>query len=71
MQVQNIEYIKIYEPSDLTLQPVVAGPNFPTRGLSNLVYILLKPFLFTAKAILKLILIFLQNVPGKTNEIPF
>ena len=29
--------MKIYEPSDLTLQPVVAGPNCPTRCLSNLV----------------------------------
>ena len=31
IQVQNSEYIKLYEPSDLTLRPIVAGPNFPTR----------------------------------------
>ena len=36
IQVQNNEYIKIYEPSDLTFQPIVAGPNCPTRRLSNL-----------------------------------
>ena len=38
------EYIKINELSDLTLRPIVAGPNCPTRRLSNLVDILLKPF---------------------------
>ena len=53
MQVQNSEYIKIYEPSDLTLQPIVAGPNFPTRHLSNLVDILLKPFLIHIKSYIK------------------
>ena len=69
IQVQNSEYIKIYEPSDLTLRPIVADPNCPTRRLSNLVDILSKPFLI--QAILKTILISLQNVPGKTNGIPF
>ena len=44
IQVQNSEYIKIYEPSDLTLRPIFAGQNCPTRRLSNLVDILLKPF---------------------------
>ena len=37
MHVQNNEYIKIYEPSDL--QPIVASPSCPncsTRCLSNL-----------------------------------
>ena len=50
MQVQNIEYVKIYEPPDLTLRPVVVGPNCPTRRLSNLVDILLKPFLVHIKS---------------------
>ena len=39
--------MKIYEPSDLTLQPVVAGPNCPTRCLSNLVDLFFF-FIFTA-----------------------
>ena len=42
--------MKIYEPSDLTLQPIVAGPNCPTRRLSNLVNVLLKPFLIHIKS---------------------
>ena len=53
IQVQNSEYIKINEPSDLTLRPIVAGPNFPTRRLSNLVDILLKPFLIHIKSYIK------------------
>ena len=31
--IYNSEYIKIYEPSDLTLQPIAAGPTYPTRRL--------------------------------------
>ena len=50
MQVQNS---KMYEPSDLTLRPIAAGPNCPTRRLSNLVDILLKPFLIHIKSYIK------------------
>ena len=53
IQVQNSEYVKIYEPPDLTLRPIVAGPNCPTRRLSNLVDILLKPFLIYIKSYIK------------------
>ena len=58
IQVQNSEYMKIYEPPDLTLRQVVAGPNCPTHRLSNLVDILLKPFLIHINAVLETILIF-------------
>ena len=44
IQVQHCEYIKVYEPSDITLQPIVAGPNCPTHCLSNVIDVLLKPF---------------------------
>ena len=71
IQVQNSEHVKIYEPPDLTLRPIFAGPNCPTRRLSSLVGTLLKPFLVYIKAILKTILIFLQNVLEKTNGILF
>ena len=53
MQVQNRKCIKIYEPSDLTLRPTVSGPNCPARRLSNLVDILLKPFLIHIKSYIK------------------
>ena len=41
---QQKEYVHIIEPSDLKLRPIVAGPIRPTRPLSNLIDILLKPF---------------------------
>ena len=44
IQVQNSGYIKIREPSDITLRQIAAGPNFFTRRLSNQVKVLLKPF---------------------------
>ena len=50
IQVQNSEYVKIYEHQDLILRPVVAGPNSPTHHLSNLVDILLKAFLIHIKS---------------------
>ena len=31
---QNNEYVEVLEPSDLKLQPTVAGPTFPTRPLT-------------------------------------
>ena len=71
IQVHNSEYIKIYEPPDLTLRPIVAGPNCPTRRLNSLGDILLKPFLIHIKSYIKDNLDFLENIPGKTNETPF
>ena len=38
------EYVNIIETSDLKLRPIVAGPVYPTRPLSNLIDILLKFF---------------------------
>ena len=67
MQVQNNEYIKIYEPSDLTLRPTVAGPNFPTCRLSNLVDMLLKPFLIHIKSYIKDNLNFLAKCSRKNK----
>ena len=53
IQVQNGEYVKIYEPPDLTLRPTGAAPNCPTLRLSNLVDILLNPFLIHIKSCIK------------------
>ena len=53
IQVQNSENVKIYESPDLILRPIVAGPNCPTRRLSNLTDILLKPFLIHIKSYIK------------------
>ena len=37
IEEQNSEYIKIHEPEDLTLCPIVTGPNCPTKRLSTLI----------------------------------
>ena len=50
MKEQQKEYLHILEPSDLKLRPIVAGPICPTGPLSNLVGILLKPFLLLVKS---------------------
>ena len=39
------EYIEIKDPEDLTFRPIVAGPICETHRLSNLLDILLKPFI--------------------------
>ena len=47
---QQKEYVHIIEPSDFKLRSIVAGPISPTRPLSNLIDILLKPFLLHVKS---------------------
>ena len=61
IQVQNSEYVKIYGHQDLTLRPIVEGPNCPNRRLSKLVDILLKPFLIHIKSYIKYNLDFLAQ----------
>ena len=53
IQVQSSEYIKIHELSDSTLRATDAGPNSPTRRLSNLVDTLSKSFLIHIKSYIK------------------
>ena len=50
IQKQNNEYIEIHEPDDLTAKPIVCGPNCPTRPLSQLIDMILKPFLIDIKS---------------------
>ena len=47
------EYVHVIEPSDLKLRPIVAGPTCPTRSLSNLIDVPLKPFLLHVKSYVK------------------
>ena len=68
---QQKEYVHIIETSDLELRPIVAGPICTTRPLSNLIDILLKPFLLHVKVTSKITLISYQNVQEKTMNIPY
>ena len=55
IQPQNNEYIEIHEPDDLTVRPIVGGPNCPTRPFSQLIDITLKAFLIHIKIMLRII----------------
>ena len=65
---QNHEYIEIFEPADLTLRPIVGGPNCPTRPLSKLLDILLKPFITHVKSYIKDNLDFLRKCSRDNKE---
>ena len=65
---QQKEYVHIIEPSDLKLRPIVAGPICPTRPLSNLIDILLKPFLLHVKSYVKDNLDFLSKCSRENYE---
>ena len=68
MKEQQTEYVHIIEPSDLKLRPIVAGPICPTRPLSNLIDILLKPFLLHVKSYVKDNLDFLSKCSRENYE---
>ena len=53
INIQNSEIIEIFEPTDLRLKPIVGGPKYPTRKLSQLTDILLKYFLKHIKSLPK------------------
>ena len=61
-------YVHITEPSDLKLRPIVAGPICPTRPLSNLIGILLKPFLLHVTSYVKDNLHFLSKYSRENYE---
>ena len=65
---QQKEYVHIIESSDLKLRPIVAGPICPTRPLSNLIDILLKPFLLHVKRYSKDNLDFLSKCSRENYE---
>ena len=68
IQQQNNEYIEIHEPDDLTVRPIVGGPNCPTRPLSQLINIILKLFLIHIKNYVKDNLDFLRKCSRKNND---
>ena len=65
---QQKEYVHFIEQSDLKLRPIVAGPICPTKPLSNLINILLKPFLLHVKSYVKDNLDFLSKCSTESYE---
>ena len=68
LENQNKEYIEAFEPSDLTLRPIVAGPTCPTRKLSDLIDKILKPFLIHIKSYIKDNIDFLSKCSRQNDE---
>ena len=68
IEQQNKEYIEIHEPDYLTMRPIAGGPDCPTRPLSQLIDIILKPFLIHIKSYVEDNLDFLRKCSGKNND---
>lgn len=67
MEKINSSYIKLPQPGDLKLRPIVAGPSCPTQRLSNLIDIILKPLCDTIPSFIRDNMDFLNHLP-KTVE---
>ena len=65
---QNSDYVTCHNPQDLTLRPIVGGPQSPTQRLSHLLDILLKPLCPVVKSFVRDDLDFLRYLP--TNVLP-
>lgn len=58
-------YVKIKDVNDLKLRPIVAGPACQTHRISNLLDILLKPFIKHVPSFLRDTTDFLNNLPKR------
>lgn len=65
---QRSSYIRITRPQDLKFRPIVAGPACPTHRLSNLLDILLKPFLKHVKSFVRDDIDLLTKLPERIKE---
>ena len=57
------EYLELLDPEDLTFRPIVTGPACETHRLSNLIDILLKPFISKVQSYVRDDIDFLKYVP--------
>ena len=61
-------YLELKDPSDLKFRPIVAGPVCETHRLSNLIDLLLKPFIKHVKSYVRDDLDFLSHLPTSVNQ---
>ena len=62
------DYLELKDPSDLQFRPIVAGPVCETHRLSNLIDILLKPFIKQVKSFIRDDIDFLSYIPNTVDE---
>lgn len=60
-------YITIERPGDLKLRPIVAGPACETHRISNLLDILLKPYVNEVQSYIRDTIDFLNSIPEKIH----
>jgi hypothetical protein len=65
---QQKSYLRIIRPTDLKFRPIVAGPSCPTHRLSNLLDILLKPFVHHVKSYVRDDIDFLTQIPQNIGD---
>ena len=68
VKIQNSEYIKLRNPSDLKLRPIIAGPSCPTHRLSNFLDIILKPLCKYVPSYIRNDIDFLSHLPRVAPE---
>ena len=66
-KLSNSSYVEVTDVDDLKLRPIVAGPSCLTHRLSNLLDILLRPFMKHVKSNLRDTTDFLNNLPNKVQ----
>ena len=64
----NGEYLELLDPEDLTFRPIVAGPACETHRLSNLIDILLKPFIEKVESYVRDDIDFLKHIPDNVPQ---
>ena len=62
------EYLELKDPIDLQFRPIIAGPVCETHRLSNLIDILLKPFIKQVKSFIRDDIDFLSYTPNIVPE---
>ena len=70
-KISGSTYISVASPADLTIRPIVAGPTCETHRISNLLDILLKPYVTKVQSYIRDTVDFLNTIPEKVNPNPF
>ena len=68
VNAQHSECIRVFEPDDLTLRLVVAGPNCPTKRLSTFIDIIIKQLILHVKSYITDSIDFLQKCSRTAKE---
>ena len=66
--MQKSEFIEILNPEDLKFRPIIAGPSCPTHRLSNVVDILLQPFLKHVNSYVRDDIDYLNHIPSSVPK---